>query len=392
MASILDTLIPLGIYLGIWAAIFLVGVLIKADRFGVILKPYYFMLKTAAFNSWMERLGTKWRRGWLVFFDVGAAMGIGLSALALYAFIRGLIALFIRSPQATPTALIIPLPGLTISWEIFPYIILAIAVLLIPHEVAHGIASVLDRVPIKSSGVFLAIFLPGGFVEIDEEDLAKKPNRTKLRVFAAGSFTNVVSWFLVFLIASSIFLPTPSGVLVTSLVDGGGAQQAGVPQWSVITAVNGNPVSSVTDLSGIMSRVSPGQTVDVRLSNGLDRVVVTKMDTLNQSRAILGIITANYFASRLPVSPITGFQMFSAFNWMILILFNVAIVNMLPLFPFDGDRYFTTILNMLGVKNTKWPRIIASVISLGLLLMSLVLSFLLFGTIFLGRYPTNLPS
>ena len=385
MASILDTLIPLGIYLGIWAAIFLIGVLIKADRFGVILKPYYFMLKTAAFNSWMERLGTKWRRGWLVFFDVGAAMGIGLSALALYAFIRGLIALFIRSPQATPTALIIPLPGLTISWEIFPYIILAIAVLLIPHEVAHGIASVLDRVPIKSSGVFVAVFLPGGFVEIDEEDLAKKPNRTKLRVFAAGSFTNVVSWFLVFLIASSIFLPSPSGVLVTSLVDGGGAQQAGVPQWSVITAVNGNPVSSVTDLSGIMSRVSPGQTVDLRLSNGLDRVVVTKMDTLNQSRAILGIITANYFASRLPVSPITGFQMFSAFNWMILILFNVAIVNMLPLFPFDGDRYFTTILNMLGVKNTKWPRIIASVISLGLLLMSLALSFLLFGTIFLGR-------
>ena len=385
MASIIETLIPLGIYLGIWAAIFLIGMLIKADRFGVILKPYYFMLKTAAFNSWMERLGTKWRRGWLVFFDVGAAMGIGLSALALYAFIRGLIALFIRSPQATPTALIIPLPGLTISWEIFPYIILAIAVLLIPHEVAHGIASVLDRVPIKSSGVFVAVFLPGGFVEIDEEDLAKKPNRTKLRVFAAGSFTNVVSWFLVFLIASSIFLPSPSGVLVTSLVDGGGAQQAGVPQWSVIIAVNGNPVSSVTDLSGIMSRVSPGQTVDVRLSNGLDRVVVTKMDTLNQSRAILGIITANYFASRLPVSPITGFQMFSAFNWMILILFNVAIVNMLPLFPFDGDRYFTTILNMLGVKNTKWPRIIASVISLGLLLMSLALSFLLFGTIFLGR-------
>ena len=385
MASIIETLIPLGIYLAIWAAIFLIGMLIKADRFGVILKPYYFMLKTAAFNSWMERLGTKWRRGWLVFFDVGAAIGIGLSALALYAFIRGLIALFIRSPQATPTALIIPLPGLTISWEIFPYIILAIAVLLIPHEVAHGIASVLDRVPIKSSGVFVAVFLPGGFVEIDEEDLAKKPNRTKLRVFAAGSFTNVVSWFLVFLIASSIFLPSPSGVLVTSLVDGGGAQQAGVPQWSVITAVNGNPVSSVTDLSGIMSRVSPGQTVDVRLSNGLDRVVVTKMDTLNQSRAILGIITANYFASRLPVSPSTGFQMFSAFNWMILILFNVAIVNMLPLFPFDGDRYFATILNMLGVKNTKWPRIIASVISLGLLLMSLVLSFLLFGTIFLGR-------
>src|SRR6267378_5392014 len=102
-------------------------------------------------------------------------------------------------------------------------------------------------------------------------------------------------------------------------------------------------------------------------------MVVTKSDTLNQSRAIIGVITANYFPSRIPLSPITGFQVFSAFNWMILILFNVAIVNMLPSFPFDGDRYFATILNMLGVKNTKWPRIAASVMSLGLLLMSLVL-------------------
>src|SRR5438132_12800915 len=113
MASILDTLIPLGIYLGIWAAIFLVGVLIKADRFGVILKPYYFMLKTAAFNSWMERLGTKWRRGWLVFFDVGEELGLELSALEFYALIRGLLAQFIRSPKPTPTALLIHFPGLT---------------------------------------------------------------------------------------------------------------------------------------------------------------------------------------------------------------------------------------------------------------------------------------
>src|SRR3989449_10590209 len=386
MASILDTLIPLGIYLGIWAAIFLIGVLIKADRFGVILKPYYFMLKTAAFNSWMERLGTKWRRGWLVFFDVGAAVGIGLSALALYAFIRGLIALFIRSPQATPTALILPLPGLTISWEIFPYIILAIAVLLIPHEVAHGIASVLDHVPIKSSGVFVAVFLPGGFVEIDEEDLAKKPNRTKLRVFAAGSFTNVVSWFLVFLIASSIFLPSPSGVLITSLVQGGGAQQANVPQWSVITSLNGTQVSSQVELSHFMSRVIPGQTVILHLNDGQDHVVKTKQDDINQSRALLGVIGQTYLPSRFPyLAPVTNFQLFTLFYWMQLITLSVGIVNMLPLFPFDGDRYFVTVLNMLGVKNTKYARIFASTVSLALLVLSLVLSFLLFGTIFLGR-------
>src|SRR2546428_12109847 len=173
------------------------------------------MLKTAAFNHWMDRLGSRWRRGWLTFFDIGAAAGVGLSAFALYTFARSLIALFTKSSQATPTALIVPLPGLTISWDLFPYILVSIAVLLIPHEAAHGIASVLDKVPIKSSGVFMAIFLPGGFVGIDEEDLAKKPNGTKLRVFAAGSFTTLVTAGLVAILFVSFLLRPPSGVLIT---------------------------------------------------------------------------------------------------------------------------------------------------------------------------------
>ncbi len=366
-------------------AIFLVGVLIKADRFGVIIRPYYIMLKTAAFNNWMERLGSRWRRGWLTFFDIGAAMGIGLSGLAIYFFAKGLYALLVRSPQANPTSLIIPLPGVTISWEIFPYILLSIAVLLIPHEVAHGIASVLDRVPIKSSGVFLALFLPGGFVEIDEENLAKRANRTKLRVFAAGSFTNVVTWLLVFILAASLFSSAPSGVLVTSLVQGGGAQQANLPQYSVITAINGTATASIPDLAHVMSKVVPNHTVIVQLIDGQNRSIVTHSDPSNQTRAVLGIITTNYFASRVPGLPIvSAYQLFSAFNWMILILINVAIVNMLPLFPFDGDRYFDTVLRILGVKNTRLARISASAISLSLLVLSLVFSYLRFGTIFLG--------
>src|SRR2546428_8063279 len=121
-------------------------------------------------------------------------MELELRAYIFYKLVLYGINQFNRSSQAGPKMLIIPVPGVTISWEIFPYILISIAVLLIPHEAAHGIASVLDKVPIKSSGVFLAIFLPGGFVEIDEEDLSKRKARTKLRVFAGGSFTNVVSW------------------------------------------------------------------------------------------------------------------------------------------------------------------------------------------------------
>src|SRR2546426_11428436 len=204
------------------------------------------MLKTVVFNSWMERIGGRFRRFWLTFFDLGAALGLGLLVFALYTFALNIFNLVYRTKQAGPTLLIIPLPGVTISWEIFPYILISIAILLIPHEAAHGIASVLDKVPIKSSGVFLGVFLPGGFVEIDEEDLSKRKARTKLRVFAGGSFTNVVSWFLVVLlitnfalVISPFYQATPSGVLVNGLASNGGAQLSGIQQWSVITKLNG---------------------------------------------------------------------------------------------------------------------------------------------------------
>lgn len=388
MASIFDSLIPLGIYLLIWFGIFLVGLLVKADKFGLILKPYYFMIKTAAFNSWMERLGNKWRAGWLTFYNIGAAMGIGLTALAVYVFIRGLIALLTNAPGATGVALIVPVPGL-VRLDILPYILLGIAVLLIPHEVAHGIASVLDRVPIKSSGVFIAVVLPGGFVEIDEEDLTKKANRTKLRVFAAGSFTNIVSWFLVILLATAVFLPGPAGVLITSVTSTGGAQQAHVPQYTVITAINGTQINSIANLTKFMSNVKPGQSVQLQLTDGTSsfaRTVRTTLDnSTGNSRALIGIGTQDYQKPRLSlITPFIGFQLSLAFYWLTLLLINVAIVNMLPLFPFDGDRYYATILNMLGVKNTKWPRIVATGISLGLLLLSIGISFIKFGTILLG--------
>src|SRR5207249_11208331 len=212
-----------------------------------------------------RRLGGRFRRAWLTYFDIGAAMGLGLMALIIFTLVFNALNLFNRSSQSGPTLLIIPVPGVTISWEIFPYILISIAALLIPHEAAHGIASVLDKVPIKSSGVFLAIFLPGGFVEIDEEDLSKRKARTKLRVFAGGSFTNVVSWFLVVLLITNFALAISplydsksSGVLITGLVNGGAAQNNNVASWSVLVAVNGTTVISVESLRNVLLPLTPG--------------------------------------------------------------------------------------------------------------------------------------
>jgi membrane-associated protease RseP (regulator of RpoE activity) len=390
LTSLLDPYIPLLEYLGIWLLIVLLAFLLKADKHGIIAKPYYLMLKTGVFNSWMERLGGRFRRGWMTYYDIGAAMGIGLLIFVIASFILNAYNLFNHSSMAGPALLIIPLPGLTISWTIFPYILISIAVLLIPHEVGHGLAASLDKVPLKSSGVFLAIFLPGGFVEIDEENLSKRKARTKLRVFAAGSFTNVVTWFLVFLLIinftatiSPFYDANSSGVLITGLVSGGAAQTSNIPSGSVLTQLNGTAVASITDLQNQLIPLTPGHHELLTMNNGQQFTIVTQPSPSNSSRATIGIYVFNYYkpkASFLPVA--LPYQYYETLSWMSLILLGVALVNMLPMFPFDGDRYFDTILTRLGMKNTKNVRTIASIISLALLGSNLILSYVLFGTIF----------
>ena len=392
MSSPLDPYIPLLEYLAVWFGIVALAVLLKADKHGVLAKPYYLMLKTVVFNSWMERIGGRLRKAWLTYFDIGAAMGIGLLIFVIYSFIFNALNLVHHSSQAGPTLLIIPLPGLTISWEVFPYILISIAILLIPHEVGHGIASVIDKVPIKSSGVFLGIFLPGGFVEIDEENLSKRKARTKLRVFAAGSYTNVVTWFLVFVIItnfavsiSPLYNSNSSGVLITGLVNGGPAQTNNVPNWSVLTAVNGTSVSTIDQLRSQLVPLIPGHHLLLTVS-GSNYLIVTQPSPTNSSRATIGIFTFNYYQPRASFIPVSGpYQFYTLLQWLSLILLGVALVNMLPMVPFDGDRYFDTILTGLGLKNAKVNKIIrgvTSIFSLGLLLSNLILSYILFGTIF----------
>ncbi|HZY46953.1 MAG TPA: hypothetical protein VFE96_04075, partial [Candidatus Bathyarchaeia archaeon] len=94
MSSIIDPYVPLLLYLAVWVVIYGLGVMLKADKHGVITKPYYFMLKTMVFNSWLEKIGSRFRRGWLTFFDIGAAMGVGLLFFVIYSFINNAVGLF----------------------------------------------------------------------------------------------------------------------------------------------------------------------------------------------------------------------------------------------------------------------------------------------------------
>jgi S1-C subfamily serine protease len=65
------------------------------------------------------------------------------------------------------------------------------------------------------------------------------------------------------LTAPSAIAPVTSGTLVDGAICGGPAAQAGLTGGSVITAVNGQSVASPDQLSGVLARFHPGDTISV---------------------------------------------------------------------------------------------------------------------------------
>jgi membrane-associated protease RseP (regulator of RpoE activity) len=310
---------------------------------------------------------------------------------AIYQLGLNLFNLFFHVEAATSIQPVIPLPGLAISWESFPYLILAISLVLATHELAHGIAARVDNVPLKSAGVFIAIILFGGFVEPDEERLEKASNQTKLRVYAAGSFTNAALGMVVLLLFANFavtiapfYTTNYGGVEVAGLMPGYPAEVAGLRPGDVITSVNGVPVRDSLDLQHAMSGVLPGADVVLSTSHGNFHVVTTT-DPKNSSRAIMGISPLRdviTYTGRFAFLPDNlPYYLLRAEFWISIVFVSVGIVNMMPLYIFDGDRFLETLLKALGIGRAKEIRMLASSVSLMILGLNFLLSIVRFGFI-----------
>jgi membrane-associated protease RseP (regulator of RpoE activity) len=93
----------------------------------------------------------------------------------------------------------------------FTYFLIALAVVAIAHEAAHGIFARLNNIRIHSTGfAFLGPIL-GAFVEQDEKQMNNAKKFPQMVVLAAGTFANVLMTVLFGLIAwlffSSFFVP-----------------------------------------------------------------------------------------------------------------------------------------------------------------------------------------
>src|SRR3989344_3626150 len=335
-----------------------IGGIIYADRRTVRLEGIVFIRRTKRGRDFIDKIASSangfWRAAGVVGIIIAIILMVGGSLLLLnqaYLVLSGAeggVKLLLPGPVSAP----VDAPGVfVVPWWIW---VIGIAVVIIPHEFMHGIMCRIDKVRIKSVGWLLLIVIPGAFVEPDEKQLARMSKKTKLRVYAAGSFANMIVALIVVLVAfaavfamSASSVTVPGGVAFASM-EGGSAYNASLN--GSIVAINDVQVRKHSDLVGALSAFSPGDTISVTTTETMvvsgffpqgviaDRSnTVTKSVVLgeNEGRAFMGISTlgeAVEIRGNIQAYAILSVLLF----WIFIFSFGIGLVNLLPIKPLDG--------------------------------------------------------
>jgi len=367
-----------------WAILYVLAYVFHLDKHGLDVKPAYFMYKSKALNLFLDRMAHKRRTFWFVLSNIGLAFSIGLMAFGIYLLTNNLLRFIFPTGPLAPVAVYPAIPVITIRLYWLPYFFLAVAVIILSHELAHGVIARLEGISVLSSGVFAFLLFFGAFVEPDEKEFEKTSILARLRMLAAGSSTNLVTAILVILLLTGLFAPSSAGVLIQEVVPNSPADRAGLQQWDVIKAINGTPILIPQNYSDFMSKVEPNTTlVLILLHNTKEttKTITTAASVTNRSRAIIpGILVgSSYHPNMLGLDQYTGIHLFWALFWMHLLGVNVAIFNMLPAFPFDGERILYYPLASLVKKRKRELRLTLNIFAWGLFVLNIALSFLIFG-------------
>ena len=295
----------------------------------------------------------------------------------------------VSTPVIAPGVFIVP-------WWIW---IIGVMSVMIPHEMSHGIVCRLEKVRIKAVGWLLLLFIPGAFVEPDEKQLRKAKRSTKLKVYAAGSFANIMLAFSVLIIFSILFgiLFQPAG-LYFQTVENSSANLSGLS--GSIIRIDDRSISSVEDLSDVLSEHRPGDTVSVEtaknnfilptlhLSGNVESLVprlmvVTGFNETEEEDVILGEKEEKAFLGVTNLVPtyrtFVDIRLYSiiliVFIWIYIFNLGIGLINLLPIKPLDGGLVFEEIAGKFTKNTQKIVRTVSGI-------MLFLLLFNIFGPIF----------
>ena len=331
---------------------------LKLEKHGFTVKAYSLTYKNTQVQSVLSKMLTRTKRGIRVFADVSVIAGFLMMGFAFWFLLSNISNFFVEPTEFAELTVLIPGVTLTSASAIL-YFLLSIPIVLVIHEGAHGIVATLEKIKIKTGGFAIFIALFAGFVEPDEKEFDDARKISKLRVIGAGATSNVIFAFALgaILLTNPLFaliLPepflewfydAPDGVGIISIIEGSGAEKAGLQKNDVITGID--DIAIITPVDFQKADLKPGDivTVTVQRDGQLLQLPVEIMPSPDDpDKGLVGIMRDSAF-----YKPVYNFiewdpQVSMFLLWLWMISFFIGIINMLPLPILDGGKFIYTII------------------------------------------------
>ena len=341
-----------------WVVILAIAKALKLEKHGFTIKAYSLTYKNTQVQSVLSKMLTRTKRGIRVFADVSVIAGFLMMGFAFWFLLSNISNFFVEPTEFAELTVLIPGVTLTSASAIL-YFLLSIPIVLVIHEGAHGIVATLEKIKIKTGGFAIFIALFAGFVEPDEKEFDDARKISKLRVIGAGATSNVIFAFALgaILLTNPLFaliLPepflewfydAPDGVGIISIIEGSGAEKAGLQKNDVITGIDDIPIITPVDFQ--KADLKPGDTVTVTVQRDgqlLQLPVEIMPSPDDPDKGLVGIMRDSAF-----YKPVYNFiewdpQVSMFLLWLWMISFFIGIINMLPLPILDGGKFIYTII------------------------------------------------
>ncbi len=378
--------------------------LIYKDRKKVEFHAYVLaMRKTKRGRGFIYRIADASPRLWKILSTIAVIAAFGVMAYGLYLLFLSSQLIITKAITIPAIQFILPVPqaqpisGTGFIGVPFWFWILIVPFVLFPHEFAHGLIARVTKVKIKTVGLIQLLIWSGAFVEPDEKQLKKSKLINKLRIFSVGSIANISIALVVILLTQYLLWPfvVPTGVMITGVVEGSGADAAGLEPGMVIQEIGGNNVNvdydtfvavygyslfrgynlTSSDLKGFSSRVEvgaiinqfePNQTIKVQADDTVYDLTLSGRPE-NSSLPYMGIV-----ASTAGDNDVMFEFTFPLIWWLTTLSQLVAIFNLLPIYPLDGGLMVEAVAEKLNRKHAKTIVKIVTIAMLALLIFNFV--------------------
>lgn len=312
--------------------------------------------------KWMDKYSQKFREWIILLGYVGVGAGyIGLIFISVI-LIKNLVDLVLEPAAVSGVSLVLPglkVPGLGVLP--FWYWIIAIFIIAVVHEFAHGIVARANNIPVKNTGIVLFGPILGAFVEPDEKKLSKESDIKQYSVLAAGSFSNILLAIVALLLLNFAFMPllgtmvSPNGFTFDSYVSEDlPFAQAGIATGTIITGLNGKETPDFQEFAAELSFHRPGDEITVQTQAG-EHTITLAENPDDPEKSFLGIqeirnevkINEDYLSGFGKIAHYITNWLADFMRWLFLLSLGIGLFNLLPLPLVDGGRMMQVFLRKL---------------------------------------------